>query len=280
MKWAFKRAVALFALGALCFSLFACGNAKREHTYICGEKIYFATEKEVEAWREPLFKLLSNVEAEICSDDVKGEIIGYEAPNPELPSIADGCACALYDINLDGIPELLVDRGGGSAGNSCYEVYDIYTGENVCSIDGAQGASLCAYYYSETDEIKNVNRFSWRGGWSSKLFFTTVFAPGTYEEKSYLYSAYSMDMVKSGEDIFDIVCTGAKFEVNGESSEPESYLFEESRFEENCIRIKETELCYVYWWNVTENDDSPRIKGEKMTEALLSSGQKFIFFGE
>ncbi len=275
MKNILKKAAALLTLGALCFSLSACRNNEREYTYICGEKIYFATEKETEKWREPLEKLLSNEKAAVCNDDVRDYIIGYEAPNPELPSIADGYACALFDINLDGVPELLVDLGGGSAGNSCYEVYDIYTGENICDLDGAQDAYICAYYYSETREVKNISRFSWRGGWDTQLYFTTFFTPGTYEENAYLYSRYSMDMVNDR-----IECTGAEFEIYGKPSTSEDYIKEEKDFAENCIRIKETELCCIYWWEVTGDEDTPDIRGKKMAEALLSSGQKFIFCDE
>lgn len=275
-----RRTAALFTLGALCCSLFSCAASKWEYTYLCGEKIHFAGEKEAEKWREPLEKLLSNVDATIYSDDAIGAIIGHKPPNPEYPSIADGCACALYDLNLDGVPELLVDLGGGSAGNSYYQVYDIYTGENLYSIDGAQSGSLCVYYDTERKGIVNVNKFSWRSGWSGKMCFTNIFAGESEEWSKCLFASYSMDMVEISEGNYDIVCTGARFELDGESIDTERYLFEIDNFEKNYIRIKETELSYIYWWDVAEDEDTPDVKGEKMAEALLSSGQKFVFYGE
>lgn len=271
-----KKAAALFAVGAICLSLISCAGNQREYTYICGKKISFYTEKEMEKWREPIENLIANTEYPIYSDDVKGELLGYTSENPDAPSIAYGNSYALYDVNLDGVPELLVNMGGGSAGNFPYAVYDIYTGENVCGIDGGGDGSICAYYFSETAEVKNVNVYSCRSGWSGKQYFTSVFLPGTYEETMYLYGAYSMCHDSEG----NIVLENASFEVCGKMCDPESYFFEEEDFQKNCIRIKETEIITVYRWDASDDEDTWAVKGEKIANALLSSGQKFIYFAK
>lgn len=276
MRNVIKPLVASF-LASATLLLSGCASITREYTVIDGEKIEFASEYESEKWREPLEKLLSNTFGKEFYDDATGTIVIEEAPYPERPSVERGYGCALYDLNFDGTPELLVNMGGGSAGNIPYMVYDIYTGENVGSLESSPGDCVCSYYDLQAREVKVINQSYWRSGWSSKLFFTYVITPdgeGGFCEESYLQCGYDMSL----SDSYSIVCTGMHCRIWGKTAEPEFYLAECDEFEKNYIRINETGLKYVAWYNVEKKGDTPDERGEKMAAALLSSGQKFVVY--
>lgn len=280
-----RRFLAVFLaalLVLLCLPYVSCAEMGREHTVINGKKIYFASEYEMEQWRAPLEKLLANVAYTQYSDDAIGQIVGTMPQYPDMPSVIDGWACALFDLDCDGVPELLVDAGGGSAGNSEYMVYDIITGENTGALSGGQGGSLCTYYYAETQELKSLNTYSWRNGWSEKSFYTDFILPredGGFSQKRYLEAHYAMKHEQEGES-FVIVCDSMACSVWGERAEPEEYLYECEAFEENCIRIKETELKYISWNSAAGEEENASERGRMMARALLSSGQRFIVYGD
>ncbi len=280
IKRIIKSAVAA-ALAAVMLASSACDGGKRECTRIAGEEIYFASEAEAEKWRKPLEKLLSNTVGLQFEDEMTGEPLPNDPPYPERPSVEKGYGCALFDLTGDGTPELLVNLGGGSSGNVPYIVYDIYTGESLGELGSGIG-SICCYYAGEKSGIKTVNKYSLRMGWDGKSFYTSFIEPadGAFAEKIYLESHYEMEMKNLEEDDFTIVCKSMTCEIRGEEAEPESYLFERECFDMNYIRISETSMCYVSWYDLVSDEDTAEERGEKMTEALLSSGQRFIVYEE
>lgn len=268
-------------LAAVMLASSACARDEREYTRIAGEDIYFASEAETEKWREPLEKLLSNTVGLQFEDEITGEPLPNNPPYPDRPSVEKGYGCALFDLTRDGIPELLVNLGGGvSSGVVTHRAYDIYTGEVLGEFDGSSG-SLCCYYAGKDEGIKTVNKYSFRCGWSGKSYYTSFIEPavGGFTEKMYLESHYEMEMKSLSENDFTIVCKSMTCEVWGEETEPENYLFERECFDENYIRIPETVMKYVSWYGLVSDDDTPEEQGEKMTEALLSTGQRFIAYG-
>ena len=277
------KSVIAASIASVVLASSACTNEKREYTRIAGENVYFASEAETEKWRAPLEKLLSNTVGMEFYDDVNGELVREEPPYPERPSIEIGYGCALFDLTCDGTPELLVNMGGGSAGNTPYEVYDIFTGENIGSLDSSPDDAVCCYYDSEARGVKIINQYSWRNGWSTKLFFTSFITNDGGEgfaEELYLESRYEMEFEDIEKEDYDIVCKEMTCFIRGESAAPESYLFECESFAKNYIRIKETGLRYVSWHDVEEEGDTPDELGAKMAVALLSSGQRFVVYDE
>ena len=281
MKRIVKSIIAAsLAAGLLASS--ACTDEKREYTSVGGENIYFANETETEKWRAPLEKLLSNTVGLQFEDEITAEPLPNDPPYPDRPSIEKGYGCALFDLTCDGTPELLVDLGGGSSGNAPYIVYDIYTGESLGELDSGSGGSICCYYSGEKGGIKTVNKYSLRMGWSGKLFFTSFIEPmeGGFAEKMYLESEYEMEMKNIGENEVTLVCKSMVCKVWGEEAEAENYLFERESFDENYVRIPETEVRCVSWYDVASDGDTPEDQGRKMADALLSTGQRFIAYGD
>ena len=227
-----------------------------EHEYhISYKDIEFVSTETRELWREPLVKLLSNKAIPYGSG---GEIIGYTYLFPDQPCIANGYQLGLYDFDIDAVPELIVNLGGGSAGNAYYYVYDIMTGELLGSLDGGFDKSWCTYFNLDT---------------------------GKYEI-SWLYAYYEIDAAElelTQEEIdagihssWDEIYTGVKFRVNGKESYIGAYFSGYDFFLENYIRIPETALLLVDWDDVCDYDEDQTNRAQKMTEALLSSRQQFI----
>ncbi len=292
------RIIAMMICLLMLFGISGCENQNGENTcdqvsdfcVINGKKMYFLDDGEKAKLREPLIKLLSNETREIYADSPMGEIIGYEAYDPDLPTIPEGYACGLYDVSGDGIPELLVHPRGyfGSSGTVTYFVYDIFTGEAIGSIDGGNGESWCVYYITETDELRSVGSYWRRGGWSERYRVMTFLR---YEddhicgEELYLYSHLSIDgeTIETGDVNEDGVPIGkwvesypySRYSVYGEDAYLDDYYAEIDWFHKNGIRIPETELQMINWWNATRADDR-FVRAEQMADALLTTTQKFI----
>jgi len=282
MKKRIIKTVAASALAALMLASSGCASFKREYTRIDGKSIEFASEYETEKWREPLERLLSNTVDREYWDETAENFVEKGPAYPDRPWIEKGKGCALFDFTGDGVPELLVDMGGGSAGNAPYEVYDIYTGENIGFHESSPGDAICCYYDREEEKTEVVSKYYWRSGWSSKLFFTSFIRPceGGFEEKLYLYAGYSMEHEYTGEDDFYTVCSSMDCSIWEERADPEWYLAERDYFDTRYIRIPETALEYVSWFDVKEKGDSHDELGEKMADVLLSTEQKFIVYNE
>jgi hypothetical protein len=270
------------ALAALMLASSACASRERGYTRIAGKEIYFASEAEAEKWREPLESLLSNTVGLQFEDESTGEPLPNEPPYPERPHIQKGFGGALFDLTGDGTPELLINTGGGSSVVIPYIVYDIYTGECIGELDSSGSDSVCCYYAVEAESIKTVNKYSMRLGWSEKTFYVNFIEPrdGGFAERTYLESGYEMEFEESAENEFDIVCRSVECFVWGEKREPGSFLFERELFDTEYIRIPETALRYVLWYDLPSDGDTPEEHGKKMAAALLSTGQMFIVYGE
>ena len=124
-------------------------------------------------------------------------IIGYEPSRPNDPSIVAGCDMGLFDVNLDGVPELLLNLGGGSARNDYFYIYDILTGEKLGTINGGGSDAWAIYYDIESNTYIPIGRYDWgsRDSGSSHFVKTIIFDETVQEycEKSLFYSAYEYD---------------------------------------------------------------------------------------
>ena len=274
--------------------LLSCGGcAKNTATgklsVVNGKTFYFLDDKDKQALREPLIRLLSNETREIYADTPRGELIGREPYDPDAPTVPAGYACGLYDVTGDGMPELLVHPNGytGSSGTATYFVYDVFSGEELGSIDGGNDELWCVYYFMETDELRSVGTYWRRGGWSERYrvtsFLTYDKAGNTCGEEYYLYAHFVIEsnMFTPSEDSSDAQEWSehypyARYSVRGENSTLDDYYGEIDWFNANCVRIPETTLQMIDWDTVCSDDDDRFVRAERMADALLSSTQEFI----
>lgn len=262
-----------------------------EYCVMDGKTMYFLAEEDKQILREPLIQLLSNETCAIYADTPIGDIIGYEPHDPNKPSIPEGDACGLYDVTSDGMPELLVRPKGyyGTSGSVVYEVYDVFSGEYLGSMDGAIDTVWGVYYFRETDELRSVGSYWRRGGWSDRYRVMTFLhydkKDNTCYEEVYLYAHFQISgqRVPANEINTDGLLVEkwvesypyARYKAYGEIVDLDEYYGELDWFHANCIRIPETELQMISWWDVCSSEDRFE-RAEQMADALLSSNQKFI----
>lgn len=254
-------------------------ESSADYCRIDGKDIYFISGEYFEALREPIVKLISNQEQWIDSGDFS---IGYyhEIPDPTKPYIEHGEAFGLFDVTGDGMPELLLEPYGftGTSGGRTWYIYDIYSGEKIGEIDGGYGDIWCCYYYRKDGGIYPVNRYKIRCGWGSLYISTSTIK---YNEKYGMYLSapcFAADQfvvtVKGELGVEDY--TESRYYVFGERADMADYFYACGEFDMNCIRIPETELRVIDCYTVVSKDDDRFVRAEKIAEALLSSGQKFI----
>ena len=262
----------------LVLSLLGCSKVKssaedEKNTYAAEYQSIYISDEEKADWFAPIVKLISNQE-ELLEDE-RGLGLGYFPPNPDEPYIPWGHGLGLFDYNQDGSPELVVDRGGGSSGTILYEVFDIFTGEEVGSMDGTGDDGCWGIYYNmESGEYFPFAQYYSRCGWDQRSEYTAIIS---YNEKQqrymqeFLFCLYYYFETSNYENA-ELRCT-----VYGEEAVAPSYHYELGLFLQKNCQIPHTGLKIYDWYQVSDEDDSYQERAEKMARMLLyGSGQKFI----
>ncbi len=294
MKIKIKKLFLPILASILCVLCVACNRSARSvddtanRSVIHGKTFHFANDRQRQEWEEPLAKLLSNV---LVPYGEHGEIMGTQAAiDPNAPSIPASYTCGLLDITGDGVPELLVHPlgYGGSAGNATYFIYDIYSGQELGSIDGGHEGAWCVYYDTEAEGLQLIGQYWWRYGWPERDRFIkkVKYDPELqqYTEDAYFRTYHVIDAVwEEAADADPNQSVGwvesypsTTFYLHGQEVSMDDYYTEYDRFVKTCIRIPETELVLFYWDDVSDDEDSYEEKGRKMAHALISSEQEFI----
>lgn len=249
-------------------------------------------EEDRASWREPLIKLLSNACVPVREEGGDGE--DYLPPDPDAPSVAHGYSVGLFDFNFDGVPEVVVDQGGGSAGNAFYSVYDLMTGNELCNLDGGYNQIFGVYFNRDTGEYEIILRYQWRSGWMGRTTFITRvehgasadFSGQAMKQINLLVANYQIDALftepteeeteqgVSGDWIE--YCSGVSFYVNGKEASVDDYLNECAHRDTYCMLIPETCMQEFSWRDVTADGDDATTRATKMADALLSSGQRYV----
>ena len=255
--------------------------------------VAFVSDEQKAEWKSALVSLLNNEKIPLYNDEGKG-FEDYTYLYPDQPCIETGYQLALFDINIDGIPELLVNVGGGSAGNAFYYVYDLFTGAEIGTLEGGHSNAWCIYFHQTTGKYEAIGQFEWRSGWTGKMRMvhraviteTIGLGEAYLHETSMMYAYYDINAVKveipdadadeGYRTEWEEVYTGVYFSVDGSKASIEEYFAAQDDFVLNYFRITETGLLLFDWDDVVDKDDDVLTKAEKMAEALLTSDQKFI----
>lgn len=306
MKKQIFKIISILLLSAFLLTIIGCsskdkngddsGEAVTPQAYLAdctvnGRDFFFVDYAAKTEWKAPLTKLLSNI---LVPYGEHGEILGYEATiDSNAPTIPQCYRCGLLDVTMDGVPELLVHPFGyfGSSGTATYFVYNIYSGQKLGEIDSGNSQSLCFYYDTENERLDLIGQYWLRGGWPWRGRYITKFS---YDEAimecyciEYLHTEHDIDGEKTDivdEDPNDMFYTATwvetypntKYYVYSSEVYLDDYYAEYDKFVRNYIRIPETELVLFDWDEVSDEEDSYAVKGEKMAEALITSTQEFI----
>lgn len=248
------------------------------YSVIYGRTIYFLSEEEREKLREPLVALLSNEQKPVYDDSVHGEMTGFEAEDPDSPSVMTGYACALWDVTADGIPELLIHPWGyyGSGGWITYYAYDIYTGEQVDTIESGMDEDICLYYGLDTRDLCVVKTYSSRNGYGEDSDHTSIYPHGDGNAPDlYMTCGYYLQYDKSAyvwEEYTEVRCS-----INLKPVERWEYTNILHDFYRDYVRIPETEMVVIDYFDEKNDYNGDRFaRAEARADALLSSPQQFV----
>ena len=284
-----KKITILVLLMCIGISLCACRGEEHEvpqvtEKYNHYEVDIYVSDSEKEEWYNAIVKLISNQEKPYGTP--ADGIIGYEAPRPDEPSIACGLDMGLFDITGDGVPELLLNLGGGSAGNDYFYIYDIFSGKHIGILGGGGDKAWNIYYDIQNDRYIPIGRYDLRSGdsGSSHHISTIQYSEEDqlYYGKTLFYSSYEYDkIITEGEDgkigSIELDIEDVYFMVNGEPIGFQSYHYELTDFYQEHSLVPHTGLMLYYWSDVSDDDDSYQERAEKMAQMLLfGSGQKFV----
>ncbi len=259
-------------------------------TVITHHRVYhdleYVSDEEKATWREPLLRLFENELPRFMGEKSLGDS-SAETTDPDTPRIERGYYAGLLDIDTDGVPELIIDLGGGSAGNACYNVYDLYTGEELGSMDGGYGDAWCTYLNAENGRLETIGRFTWRLGFSQRsTFVRRAVIVGSEAGNRMLYEypmmemTYNIKMVpveltpeqieKGISESWEEVCVGVSFYLNDSRTYLDDYLRAMDDFHRTRIRIPETEMKEIIRYDY-EDDEI-----ERLVDDLLALDQKFV----
>ncbi len=264
-----KGSVAIILSLLLALALVGCAAQTPESN----REVVFLSQREKQKWIEPLVERLSTMKP------MAGE---RSLPGETDDRIDYGLAVGLFDMDLDGTPELMMYVGGGSSGISNVNVYDLYTGEYLGMVDG--GWSV--YWDTERGTPEVLSRCSLRwgtAGWSfyvDRAVMTQADGQRTVTSEEWLSVHYTLEQIRlpseDGELLFEDVCTGATFRVDGEEVHLDQFPTAYYAFADGRLRLPETDLTFHWWSHVCDGEEDAEARARKMAEALVSSEQQFV----
>ncbi len=271
MKTTMNRLLVLAMLALMMLSLASCQKSR------AGQDDIYVTEAQKKEWYDALVKLISNEQADI--DDTR-------APRPDEPSIANGVEMGLFDMTGDGVPELFVNLGGGSAGNDFFYVYDIFSGEQIADVDGGGECAWNMYYDVENDCFEPIGRYDLRSGDAGSMHYVTTIEydqkDKKYLEKQLFSAVYEYDNQMVFDELgrfagFEQEIEYAEYELDGEAANFQKYHYAMTAFYQQHSLVPHTGLRLFSWYDVSDDRDDNQTRAEKMAKMLLfESGQEFV----
>ena len=242
-------------------------------------EVYYADVSDYEYLRPYLERLLANEQQAVVDYEEKA-IAGYEAPDPDYPYIVPSISYALYDVTLDGIPELMAEGMGygGSAGNTAYFAYDIITGENIGVISCGSGSPWITYFDFRNESLEHLSTYWLRSGWAESYRYLSgielLSSDGLYHTKHYFEYEIFYEDVEFSDGTRGVNMIDSKYYAHGEEVEAEDFFLKRDSFEVNHQRLSQTEMVKLYRDDVCPDEDDIQKQAKKMAKALFETEQK------
>lgn len=265
------------------------------------DTVDYITDEEKEAWRPHLIRRLSHI---------KG-LTEEGLPEGEYP-IGAYTAYALFDLNLDGVPELL---GGylnvGSGFHAAYpygflDAYDLYTGQKLNTRHFSASPNTTVHYNTEkgTYEIYSVDYES--SGFNAEASYSGTFVIDRVEvlyeqfwfpdedfpseedipiviSTAYLHTSigtrgyFSEETAEDGSNRFTTVYRDPTYTLDGKSCTYQEYYNELLNFMNTRHSLRDTQMQYVIaFYDSLERPDRILEAAEQFANELLSNSQKYV----
>ena len=215
------------------------------------------------AWKEDLMTTLTKLKAEGVFDE----------------HFMDGYAVALFDLNFDGVAEIIEVEAGGSSGGVNYLAYDLKTGDKLCEFNGGvfhseHSDAWCVYYNVATDRYHIIENSTTRGGSTnlnrniSELVYDADISQ--YKYKSLFYIRYEIEEdINNKGDLYEKKVT-VEHCFCGKIVSVSEYNYQYDLFVSDNIRLPSTGMKPIRWVDVQDQTIA------NMVEALLNSNQEFV----
>ncbi len=269
--------------------------------------VEYISRDERESWREALIIALSKLQP-------YNEYYEYECPDDQLPKAtltgvkwgSDGVA--LIDVNFDGIPEVAEWwNDGGSAGNSGFQIFDLYSGEQVAGIstgwwrkpvmtvndrgeeiqiigdDGTSYGEWCTYIDDEGN-YKIFGQYNYGSGNMEHYFSKMEQCADSFYGTEYVYRylhryEYTSQEIDGGR--VSVIADYGFFFYNSYNKESRVTAQEVKEYFADLLSrykiIEETEMTVFLWEDIEGYGElSQEELAEKMADVLISSEQQFI----
>lgn len=258
--------------------------------FIDFDEVSFATERQKRIWCRALSKTLRSLRNSYYDpyyEKYDGDFPGYL----DLDGLLYGHSIALFDADMDGVPDLLIDMGGGSAANQEFIVYDIFTGEPKGDFSSGWEGNACTYYHTESGTYSQITEYTLRGGFDTRYHYVCRRAADS-EEELLFHATYSLqrELIKpDGVTVTDVkeYWIANRFKHLGEYVDADTYLSEHEHFTRTHVRIPQTEMRVFDLGDLTEDFDDRDLQSDaeymltargakKLARKLMYSGQDYI----
>ena len=236
----------------------------------------YADDAQKQSWRASLVELLAAQHARSYTVEVDPDA---EHAENRYHFVEGSVGAALLDVTGDGIPEVAVRYPGGSAGNSFYELYDLFTKEEIGSLstgwteDSALGT--WAIYRDGTGNCKPFGTYNYRIGWAeTDTFYSTVEQSASGWNTHVLYHAlYTLE----GDMTVGVTDRGYTFYEGSRQIDRAAFETALAALAASYTKLDGTDMVSIDWSELDgySKDASQQLLAEQMADALLKTAQRF-----
>lgn len=210
-------------------------------------------------------------------DPVKAIILSV-LPNGDSPA-ERAMGAGLLDLDLDGVPEVILAYPGGSAGNTCFDVRDLNTGE-LRGFFGAgwygdkQLGELAVYLDTETSRYIYVGQANYRIGRQTmerSVYTITLDDKGQFKDKQLFLEEYSYPADWNQTLVGDATVV---FKAGGNTITHEDYFSRLEAFWQKLVKIEGTDFVCIDFDDV-QGETNEEI-AEAVADSLVNSTQEFV----